>query len=185
MKRIVNSSIIAATLMATSINVAYAKEWKDEAKDAWIDGKAEATLLLNTNLNSFDINTDVDGGKVILTGKVGSEVDKALAEELMESVDGVTGVENKLHVLKMEKGKKEEANDLGNDLTDMKIATVVKTRLLFESEVNGTSIEVDVNKGVVSLKGKVDSDAEKDLAEMIAKNTKDVEKVVNDLGIVK
>ena len=39
-----------------------AQDWKDGAKDAWIDGKAETTLLLNTNLNSFDIITDVKDG---------------------------------------------------------------------------------------------------------------------------
>ena len=36
------------------------------------------TVLLNGNLNNFDINTDVKNGKVMLTGKVDSEVDKEL-----------------------------------------------------------------------------------------------------------
>lgn len=154
-------------------------EWKETAKDAWIDGKAETTLLLNGNLNSFNINTDVKGGVITLTGKVESEVDKALAEELLENLDGVSRVNNKLTVM--------ESPDKGNKdfsaLKDAKIATVVKTRLLFESEVSGTSIDVDAKNGVVTLEGEVDSDAEKDLAIAIAKNTDDVTKVIDKLEV--
>lgn len=170
------------TLALTTTAVA-ANDWKDGAKDAWIDGKAETTLLLNGNLNSFDINTDVKNGKVTLTGKVKSEVDKALAEELIQNLDGVTGVDNKLTVV--DTGKKKSGDNDGSALKDAKIATVVKTRLLFESEVSGTSINVEVNNGVVTLIGEVDSDAEKDLAVAIAKNTSDVSRVVDKLTVAK
>ena len=79
---------------------AQANSWENESKDAWIDGKAETVLLMNTDLNNFDINTDVTNGKVVLTGKVDSEVEKELAEELVLSLDGVMDVENSLTVVK-------------------------------------------------------------------------------------
>lgn len=180
MKRTTLAVMMTLTLATTS--AVAANDWKDSAKDAWIDGKAETTLLLNGNLNSFDINTDVQNGNVTLTGKVESEVDKALAEELIENLDGVTGVDNKLTVVSS--GKKMDS-DSGSALMDAKIATVVKTRLLFESEVSGTSIDVDAKNGVVTLKGDVDSDAEKDLAVAIAKNTDDVKSVVDKLDVAK
>ena len=167
------------TLALTTTAVA-ANNWKDASKDAWIDGKAETTLLLNGNLNSFDINTDVKNGTVTLTGKVESAVDKALAEELIENLDGVTRVDNKLTVAASDQHTKDSDS---SSLKDAKIATVVKTRLLFESEVSGTSIDVDAKHGVVTLKGEVASDAEKDLAVAIAKNTDDVEKVIDKLQV--
>jgi hyperosmotically inducible periplasmic protein len=167
------------TLALTTTAVA-ANDWKDGAKDAWIDGKAETTLLLNGNLNSFDINTDVKNGVVTLTGSVESKVDKALAEELIENLDGVSRVENKLTVAASDT----KATDKDySALKDAKIATVVKTRLLFESEVSGTSINVDAKNGVVTLEGEVDSDAEKDLAVAIAKNTSDVSRVIDKLEV--
>jgi hyperosmotically inducible periplasmic protein len=167
------------TLALTTTAVA-ANDWKDGAKDAWIDGKAETTLLLNGNLNSFDINTDVKNGVVTLTGSVESKVDKALAEELIENLDGVSRVENKLTVAASDT----KASDKDHSaLKDAKIATVVKTRLLFESEVSGTSINVDAKNGVVTLEGEVDSDAEKDLAVAIAKNTSDVSRVIDKLEV--
>ena len=167
------------TLALTTTAVA-ANNWQDASKDAWIDGKAETTLLLNGNLNSFEINTDVKNGTVTLTGKVESAVDKALAEELIENLDGVTRVDNKLTVAASDQHTKDSDN---SSLKDAKIATVVKTRLLFESEVSGTSIDVDAKHGVVTLKGEVASDAEKDLAVAIAKNTDDVDKVIDKLQV--
>jgi len=176
-------SIVALTLLTVGSSAAYAENtWKDKSKDAWLDGKAESTLLFNTNLNSFDINTDVQNGVVILTGKVESDVDKALAEELVASLEGVDSVDNRLTVLN------KNAHQDGKMLTalmDSKIETVVKTKLLFESEVSGTAIEVEVKHGVVTLLGHADSDAAKQLAVTIAKNTTDVKSVIDKLAIAK
>ena len=185
MKRTTLALMMTVALAGTSV-AANANDWKDGANDAWIDGKAETTLLLNGNLNSFNIDTDVKNGKVILTGKVGSEVDKALAEELIENLEGVKSVDNKLAVVAGEgdHDKKKHDGEMSG-LTDAKVATVVKTRLLFESETSGTDIDVEVENGVVMLKGEVDSDAEKDLAEAIAKNTNDVTRVDNQLTVAK
>lgn len=174
-------SIIALTLLTVGSSAVYAENtWKDTSKDAWLDGKAESTLLFNTNLNSFDINTDVKNGVVILTGKVESEVDKALAEELVASLKGVKSVDNRLTVMNK---KSHQDSKMLTTLTDSKIATVVKTKLLFESEVSGTAIEVEVKQGVVTLSGQVDSDAAKQLAVTMAKNTTDVKSVVDKLTI--
>ena len=177
MKRTTLTMMMALALTTTA---AAANDWKDGAKDAWIDGKAETTLLLNGNLNSFDINTDVENGMVTLTGKVTSDVDKALAEELIENLDGVTKVDNQLTVMATD--KQGGAND-NSGLKDAKIATVVKTRLLFEAEVSGSAIDVDAKNGVVTLQGEVESDAEKDLAIAIAKNTNDVSRVIDKLQV--
>lgn len=177
MKRTTLTMMMALALTTTA---AAANDWQDDAKDAWIDGKAETTLLLNGNLNSFAINTDVKNGAVTLTGKVESNVDKALAEELIENLDGVTKVDNQLTVMATD--KQGGAND-NSGLKDAKIATVVKTRLLFEAEVSGSAIDVDAKNGVVTLQGEVESDAEKDLAIAIAKNTNDVSRVIDKLQV--
>lgn len=177
MKRTTLAMMMTLALSTTAVA---ANDWKDGAKDAWIDGKAETTLLLNGNLNSFDINTDVKNGTITLTGKVDSEVDKALAEELLQNLDGVSSVNNKLTVM-AKKGHQDSKDNSG--LKDAKIATVVKTRLLFESEVSGTAIDVDATNGVVTLTGEVDSDAEKDLAVTIAENTNDVTRVIDKLEV--
>ncbi len=73
-------------------------DWKGEARDAWIDGKIETSYMLNSYLNPFKIDTHVANGKVVLTGEVDSQVDKDLAAEIAQGIDGVTGVDNELMV---------------------------------------------------------------------------------------
>lgn len=185
-----NKTMIAALVLGTTAMGAQASSWENESKDAWIDGKAETVLLMNTNLNNFDINTDVKNGKVILTGKVNSELDKELAEELVLSLDGVMDVDNQLTVIAdknaVMKGKDMDKDDsVESDLTDAKITTVITTRYLFNSEVSGTNIDVDTDRGVVTLNGTVNSEAEKQLAVKIAANAEDVRDVKDNLTIVK
>jgi osmotically-inducible protein OsmY len=174
------ASVISFSAVAGNQSNSDNNAWSESAKDAWIDGKAEATLLFNGNLDSFDINTDVRNGEVILTGKVESDVDRKLAEELVLGIKGVTSVDNELSVIKSDK---EMNKDETSQFTDAKIATVVKTRLLFDSDIAGTDIDVDVDNGVVMLEGEVDSAAERDLAIQIARNASDVKDVEANLTI--
>ena len=192
MKRTILSLLVAGTLTTSAFagTMDSSNKWEEGAKDAWIDGKAEATLLFNGNLNSFDINTDVQNGKVVLTGKVENSVDKKLAEELVANIDGVTDVDNQLTIV----ADKDYDDDMDADdqddesamseLTDAKIATVIKTRLLMDSDISGFDIDVDVEDGNVTLTGTVDSDAERDLAVEIAKNASDVKDVEDNLKVV-
>jgi len=99
MKRITTIALSAALLTSSTLAFASQQSWKDESLDAWVDGKAETTLLLNSELNSFDINTEVKDGIVTLTGEVNSKLEKSLAEELIKTLDGVKGVENQLIVV--------------------------------------------------------------------------------------
>lgn len=190
-------SILVATSMTTAAfagDMETDNKWEKGAKDAWIDGKAEATLLFNGNLDSFDINTDVNNGNVVLTGKVDHSVDKKLAEELVSNIDGVMSVDNQLSIVE-EKDMDKMASDMSDDaeseydeqtgtLTDAKIATVIKTRLLMDSDISGFDIDVDVQAGNVTLTGNVDSDAERQLAVEIAKNASDVKNVEDNLKVI-
>ena len=189
-------SLIVAGMITTTVSAGdmdSENKWEKNAKDAWIDGKAEATLLFNGNLDSFDINTDVEDGKVILTGKVETSVDKKLAEELIANIEGVTSVDNRLTVVKtqMDTDMDEVKDDVKNSvdkgmssLTDAKIATVIKTRLLLDGDISGFDIDVNVTNGDVVLNGQVETDAMRDLAVEIAKNASDVKSVEENLKVV-
>lgn len=98
MKRITTIALSAVLLTSSALVFASQQDWQDESLDAWVDGKAETTLLLNTELNSLDINTEVENGIVTLTGEVNSNLEKSLAEEVILTLDGVKGVDNALSV---------------------------------------------------------------------------------------
>lgn len=171
-------SLLTFALAASSPT--FADDSKSEKfNDAWLDGKTETVLMLNPHLNNFEIDTVVSGGIVMLSGEVDSSIDKRLAEELALSVKGVTEVENKLTV----KNKQGIDEKLKEGFVDSKIATVVKTKLLMESEVSGRNINVSSDSGAIILEGSVSNGEEKDLAAAIARNTADVREVVNKLSV--
>jgi hyperosmotically inducible protein len=75
------------------------------------------------------------------------------------------------------------AEKTGEVITDAAITSEVKTKFLAEPGVSGLNINVDTDNGVVTLKGTVKSKAEADKAVMIARNSKGVKRVINDLKI--
>jgi osmotically-inducible protein OsmY len=66
-------------------------------------------------------------------------------------------------------------------MTDAEITTAVKTKLLADTTVGGLKIDVDTEKGVVTLTGKVASAAERTQAVHLARETSGVKRVVNKL----
>lgn len=114
------TKIALSTVLLTSSTLAFASEqdWKGESLDAWVDGKAETTLLLNAELNSFNIDTDVEDGIVTLTGEVNSTLEKSLAEELIKTLDGVKGVENKLTIKDETAAVSSEKNKVTTNVTN-------------------------------------------------------------------
>ncbi len=179
MKNFATKTLLLSLMTITSPYAA-ADKWDEHIKDAWLDGKAETTILLNNNLSALDINTDVNQQVVTLTGSVDSEVEKALAEELILGLEDVKSVDNKLTVI----GKTtHQSTKTYSELKDTKITTVVKTKLLLDKHVDGSAIGVSTESGVVTLSGQLDSDAERDLAIEITQNTEDVEDVIAELTI--
>jgi osmotically-inducible protein OsmY len=75
------------------------RDMSQAAKDAWIQGKLEATFAYHQDLSSFAIDTEVQNGTVHLEGNVESETAKELAEQLSLNIDGVNEVENNLRVI--------------------------------------------------------------------------------------
>ena len=69
----------------------------------------------------------------------------------------------------------------GSYVDDKVIVTTVKARLLEDKTTGGLSINVDALNGTVALSGFAKSNAEKAQAEAIARNTKGVREVRNNL----
>lgn len=182
MKRTLTAALVTVALGTASLSVQANNDWQDESRDAWIHGSAQTSLMLNTNLNAFRISSSVEDGIVTLEGEVETSTDKALAEELVEGIDGVRGVNNELTV----RNEDHDDNDnggIGATLNDGRIFTVLKSRLLMSGDVSGRDIEVEVDNAVVTLSGDVDTSSERDLAVEMARNTNGVEDVRDNLRV--
>lgn len=159
---------------------------EQQTSDAWMEGKLDTIYLFNRHLNSFTIDPEVHAGTVILTGKVESEVDRELAEQITLGVDGVKSVTNRLIVVPSEQARTAVTGGnrtLSDKIEDATLTAEVKTKLLANSETHGLSINVDTVDHTVTLSGSVKSSAESDLAETIAKQVDGVANVNNNLHV--
>lgn len=74
---------------------------------------------------------------------------------------------------------------VGAQVDDKAITTKVKAKLTGDPEVNALNVDVDTIEGVVRLSGTVEKPEAKQEAERIARDTKGVVRVVNDIEIGK
>ena len=72
---------------------------------------------------------------------------------------------------------------VGSYIDDAGITTAVKTRMAEDKTVSATSISVETLNGTVQLSGFAKSQAEKNQAENIARNTKHVREVRNSIVV--
>jgi osmotically-inducible protein OsmY len=169
MKALYSISMVAtAAMLAVSIPVVHAA-----STDSRIESSARQSYVFKTYLKNDDIKVQSKNGAVTLTGTVLEESHKALAHETVVSLPGVKSVDNKLEL----KDAPPNAN------TDAWLTAKVKTTLLFHRSVRAGTTEVDVKDGVVTLRGVVANQAQKDLTTEYAKDVEGVKDVVNEMTI--
>jgi osmotically-inducible protein OsmY len=140
-------------------------------EDTALRGAVAAAFAIHRDLSRRDITVSADGGTVELSGRVGSEEEKAAAEELAGSVEGVTEVANRLEVDDDLSARSEETPSLGDKLDDVALLAKVRTALHLDREARRLELDVAVSSGTVVLKGVVPTEA---LAERIRTRVRSV-----------
>ncbi len=153
---------------------------RDAASDVRVHVALESRFAQSDELSALAIDTDVKDGVVHLKGEVDSAARKEMATELARSVDGVKSVRNDLKVTGGQPGMLDRMQDTAGDAA---LTARVKTRLLASNNTSGLAINVSTDDDVVILEGEVDSETERELAELIAANTPGVADVRNQLKI--
>lgn len=164
--------LVAGGLSACSTNQAMDTQVSDSA----ITTKVKAKLTGDPEINPFNVDVDTDEGVVRLSGAVDDWATYEEAEDLARNTRGVKYVENDLKV-----GER----SLGDRVSDATISSKVKAKLTSDPEVNPFNINVDTEDGVVTLMGRVDTEADKEEAEKLAWDTQGVAAVHNRLKVGK
>ncbi|WP_039917784.1 BON domain-containing protein [Cellvibrio mixtus] len=167
------------------------KDSKEAFKDGWIESKLETALVLNKYLNTSDIDINVDNNIATLSGEVHSDIQKELAENIALGIEGIDSVKNNLKVVAKPAATANTQSTSGKPprrsfsqyVNDVSTTAAIKTELLASKNVEGLEINVDTYNNVVTLSGKVNSGAQKDLAQAIAAKQNDVKNVVNKLDV--
>jgi hyperosmotically inducible protein len=149
--------------------------------DATITSQVKSKLVWSKNSEGMSTNVTTKRGKVSLMGTADSAAAKDLASRLAMNTPGVVSVDNQLVVKSANPSVADNAKSAtqgaGHDMSDGWITTKVKSTYMYSTNVDGSDIAVNTDKGIVTLSGKVDSGAERALAIELAQNVRGVKSV--------
>jgi osmotically-inducible protein OsmY len=122
----------------------------------------------HVNVNSYN-------RQVLLTGEVGSEQEKKLAEQIISKVDNVQKIVNELAIL--------GATSLSQRSSDVLVTGRVRAAFVDAKDIFANSFKVVTERGTTHLMGRV-TQREADRATDIARTTSGVQKVVRIFEII-
>lgn len=144
--------------------------------DEGISSKVEESLEASPDVKARQVHVKTREGVVYLTGVVDTEDARREAGRIAWRTRGVEGVVNDLT-----NGQR----TVGSWVDDVMISSRVKSMLIADISVKASDIDVSSSQGVVTLIGRVRSDAMKSDAERIARGVNGVTDVHNELVVGK
>ena len=152
--------------------------------DARQEGQIWATYALSPYLRANDIGISVMKGKATLSGTVEEAVNKDLAEEIALGVDGITGVDNQIKVqADYVPPKTTTGLTFAEKIDDSAITAAIKSKLMWNKNTDGLETKIVTKAGKVTMTGNADNSASKELAGNLAKNTRGVVSIDNQLVV--
>lgn len=145
--------------------------------DSGITAKAKAALVDDDAIKSTDISVKTHQGVVTLSGFVTSQEQAEKAVAVVQKIEGVKSVSDKLHV------KDSKSQSMKGYAGDAATTSEIKAKLLADDIVPSRNVKVETTDGVVQLSGHVANQAQSDRAESIAKAIEGVKSVKNDLTV--
>jgi osmotically-inducible protein OsmY len=152
-----------------------------ELRDAKVSTSVKTALGLNRSLRPYSIDVTTENGAVTLTGRVANEEERARAEAVAAAVPDVRQVVNRIQV-----GGGPSASSgrsLGERFDDEKIEVAVRLALSLNKDLGGTDITVQSFRREVTLGGEVASEAQRQQALQIARDTSSVTRVVDSIHV--
>lgn len=151
--------------------------------DASITSAIKSKLLWSKHTDGLDINVQTRAQRVTLTGSADTATSRDLAGRLAMNTRGVRSVNNRLTIETVTASAKDstEARSASTrrdtQVPDGWITNKVNSTFIYSSNVDASDIDVSTTAGIVTLKGKVDSGAERALAIELAENVRGVRSV--------
>ncbi|MDF3829185.1 MULTISPECIES: molecular chaperone OsmY [unclassified Pseudocitrobacter] len=180
---ILGSAVMSGSAMAESNAASDAGQKIDSSMnkvggfmdDSTITAKVKAALVDHDAIKSTDISVKTDNKVVTLSGTVDNQSQSDQATSLAKGVEGVSSVDNKLTI------REGKADSMKGYAGDAATTSEVKAKLLADDIVPSRKVKVETTDGVVTLTGTVESKAQVERAESIAKAIDGVKSVENDL----
>jgi osmotically-inducible protein OsmY len=146
--------------------------------DADTANKVKDSFRYSKRLMGYNIGVVSSGGMVTLTGQLSSEALKSLAGEIARDTQGVTEVLNEITV---DPGAQPSIEN--SRIDDLEIRAAILEAFSRSPELGGKSIEVKVEKRMVTLSGSVETPAQRNGAEQTARAVDAVAGISNNLTV--
>ncbi len=167
--------ILAAAALAMTVGCASSMTTKDTRQsDSAITSAVQKSLGENAKVKASQVEVQTREGVVVLLGVVDTEEARREAGRVAWRTPDVNGVVNDLTV-----GER----TVGSWIDDVTISSMVKSKLIANTEIKAGDIDVSSSQSIVTLIGRVSSSTIKSDAERIARGTKGVKDVNNELTV--
>jgi len=176
----------AITLALASISgAAIADTVSQDVNSARQETQIWTTYSLSPYLRANDLQVSVNDGTATLTGTVAEDIDKQLAKQIALGVDGIKSVDNQINVESdyVSPVRSTQERSFGEVVDDATITATVKSKLLWSKNTEGMEMDVDTRRGAVTLNGAAETGASRELAGRMARNTRGVVSVDNQLVV--
>jgi len=155
--------------------------------DAGITTSVKSRLVTDDVVKARQIDVDTRDHVVTLSGEVNTTEEEQKALQIARSTKGVREVVDHISVgpavahapAPSPEADRTPSEPLSDKITDAGLTAAVKSKLLADPDTSGLRIDVDTKDKVVTLTGRVKSQAERGEALLIARDTEGV-KSVND-----
>jgi len=167
------SPLGVATGAAATVGVAAAQEGgvSGAVSDTWIQAQINKTWL-EYDVNTFaKLNTEVNQGRVLITGVVQDPEDRVEAIRLAWQVKGVQQVINEIRIA--------DSEGIQGFVRDNWIATRIRAAITLDRDVQSLNYSIDVVQGVVYLMGVAQSQQELNRVIETARTIPHVKQVVS------
>jgi osmotically-inducible protein OsmY len=155
--------------------------------DTWLTAKVQSKYYLDDDIRGRDIDVTTEDGVTTLKGTVGNAQEHRRVVALARSTDGVRDVRDQLAVVgdttTARPAEPTPSQPTLEPIEDAWITTKIQSQYFLDPLVKGHEINVDTQRGVVTLTGTVASEELKKMAETIARETDGTVRVVNQLTV--
>lgn len=171
--------------LTTLASMAIASDSQQSMEDMRQETQIRTIYMLSPYLREDHLTVSVHHSSSIISGTVGDHVSKALAAQIAASVEGVIYVDNQILVEDdyLVSGDTSQSA-YGEFIDDASITAAVKAKLLWSRHTSALPTHVATRLGRVTLTGTADSRKKRENAEWLARNTRGVTLVRNDIVVI-
>jgi hyperosmotically inducible protein len=155
----------------------------EKIRETKVSGQVKAAIELNRDLAPYAISVSAqEPGVVVLTGSVPRDDLRRRAEAVAAAVPDVQRVVNQLQVAPGT-APSGDSRTMGENLDDKALQAKLHLAFSLRRELEGTDINVNAYRKEVTLTGEVNSDAQRALADEVARQTTGVSTVKNEIRV--